>query len=391
MSIVGVAVFRSLEAALNMIPELISEFFDSWISMKRIEKYLNGPEMTRIVDDGPQVAFENATIAWPVDDEVDEADRFVLRNISLEFPTGELSVISGKTGSGKSLILSAIIGEADLLAGKVFAPAAPSLEERFDQNANRGNWIIPSAKAYVAQVPWIENATLRENVLFGLPYDEERYNATIDACALRKDLEILTDGDKTELGTNGVNLSGGQKWRVTLARAIYSRAGILVLDDIFSAVDAHVGRHIYEQCLTGELSRGRTRILVTHHVGLCQPKTKFLVELGDGTVQHAGYVDELKQDGTLDLITKHEEAQAKREDEEAEDLAEDADGDGEPLAKVPSKAKTPRQFVEEEHREKGSVKLNVYKVYIESSGGLFLWAFGISMFMISTALSIGKC
>src|SRR6185436_16738598 len=108
--------------------------------------------------------------------------------------------------------------------------------------------------------PWIENASLKDNILFGLPLLPERYEAVLDACALKQDLEILEDGDQTEIGANGINLSGGQRWRVTLARALYSRAGILVMDDIFSAVDAHVGRWIFEKALTGELSDGRTRV-----------------------------------------------------------------------------------------------------------------------------------
>ncbi len=104
---------------------------------------------------------------------------------------------------------------------------------RHDSKANKGNWIIPEAIAYVAQIPWIENASIKDNIVFGLPYLEDRYKKTIEVCALKKDLEMLSDGENTEIGANGINLSGGQKWRVTLARAIYSRAGILVMDDIF--------------------------------------------------------------------------------------------------------------------------------------------------------------
>ena len=115
-------------------------------------------------------------------------------------------------------------------------------------------------------------------------------------------MEILADGEMTEIGANGVNLSGGQRWRVTLARALYSRAGILVLDDIFGAVDVHVGRWIFENALTGELGQGRTRILATHHPALCISRANFAVVLGHGTVEHAAQIEDLKKSGTITNI-----------------------------------------------------------------------------------------
>ncbi|OHE96667.1 ABC transporter [Colletotrichum orchidophilum] len=400
VAFVSIGVFKNLEVTLAVLPELITDVIDANISVKRMQDYLNGPEKTKTVTEGSDVAFQNATIAWPVDDEVKDEDRFILRNIDVTFPAGELSVISGKTGTGKSLMLAAVLGESDLLSGTIYAPKPPSINERNDDKANRGNWIIPSSISFVGQIPWIENATLRSNILFGLPFDEERYNQTIEACALKKDLEMLSDGDKTELGANGINLSGGQKWRLTLARAIYSRAGILVLDDIFSAVDAHVGRHIYEKCLTGDLCQGRTRILVTHHVALCEPRTKFIVELGDGTVQHSGFLSELTEDGTLQMIKSHEQSSQEIADEEAtavnSEQASDIDvpevaelnGDGGVLKKVPSKAA--RAFVEDEAREKGSIKKHVYAAYLSQSGGLPWWGFGFLLFVIYQFIVIGR-
>ncbi|KAK7459859.1 hypothetical protein CaCOL14_009182 [Colletotrichum acutatum] len=400
VAFVSIGVFKNLEVTLAVLPELITDVIDANISVKRMQDYLNGPEKTKTVTEGPDVAFENATIAWPVDDETKDEDRFILRNVDVTFPAGELSVISGKTGTGKSLMLAAVLGESDLLSGTIYAPKPPSIKERNDDKANRGNWIIPSGISFVGQIPWIENATLKSNILFGLPFDEERYNQTIEACALKKDLEMLADGDRTELGANGINLSGGQKWRLTLARAIYSRAGILVLDDIFSAVDAHVGRHIYEKCLTGDLCQGRTRILVTHHVALCEPRTKFIVELGDGTVQHSGFLSELTEDGTLQMIKSHEQTSQEIADEEAtavnSEEASDVEipevaelnGDGGILKKVPSKAA--RAFVEDEAREKGSIKKHVYAAYLSQSGGLPWWGFGFLLFVIYQFVVIGR-
>lgn len=123
--------------------------------------------------------------------------------------------------------------EADNLSGRVEAPRLPDSHERHDHKANKGDWIIDAAVAFVAQIPWIENASIKNNILFGLPFDTGRYRKVLSCCALEKDLEMLTDADETDIGANGINLSGGQKWRIGFARALYSRAGILILDDIF--------------------------------------------------------------------------------------------------------------------------------------------------------------
>lgn len=400
VAFVSLGVFRALEVTLSIIPELTTDVLDAWTSVKRIEEYLNSPEIEKTAKESDEVTFDGASIAWPADEKLDDDERFVLRDVTVTFPKGELSVISGKTGTGKSLMLASILGEVDILSGSISLPKPPAVEDRKDSKATRSNWIIPEAIAYVAQIPWIENASIRDNIEFGLPHDEERYQKTLQVCALKKDLEMLSDGERTEIGANGINLSGGQKWRVTLARAIYSRAGILVFDDIFSAVDAHVGRHIFEECLTGELATGRTRILVTHHVALCQDKTKYLVELGDGKVLHAGLLSELENDGTLDLIKSHEQTDEEiREDENAtavnsyepsdEDSEDEANGNT--LKKILSKQDNdPRKFVEDEKREQGAIKTHVYGVYLKDSGGFWFWGMCVSIFLLNQALALGR-
>lgn len=400
VAFVSLGVFRALEVTLSVVPELTTDALDAWTSIKRIEEYLNSPEIEDVAKDGDEVTFDNATIAWPASEKLDDEERFILRDVTVTFPKGELSVISGKTGAGKSLMLAAILGEVDILSGSIALPKPPAPKDRKDSKATKDNWIIPGSVAYVAQIPWIENASIRENIEFGLPHDEERYEKTIDVCALRKDLEMLSDGEKTEIGANGINLSGGQKWRVTLARAIYSRAGILVFDDIFSAVDAHVGRHIFEQCLTGELAVGRTRILVTHHVALCQSKTKYLVELADGRVQNAGLLSDLAHDGTLDLIKSHTQTEEEiREDENAtavnshepsDDGTDQNGADGDTLKKVMSKQPETRKFVEEEKREKGAIKTHVYGVYLKDSGGFIFWTICFTFFIVNQGLALGR-
>lgn len=227
----SLSVFDSLQMALAVIPELVSDGLEAYVSVNRINEYLGAPEKEAKILSSPAIIFQDASIAWPSD--VEDDDRFVLRHIDVEFPKHELSVISGATGSGKSLLLASLIGEADQLSGSVSRPDPPLATDRYDYMANKSDWILNSAIAFVAQIPWIENATIRDNILFGLPFDKGRYKKVLHSCALQKDLDIMPDGDQTDIGANGINLSGGQRWRVSFARALYSRAEILVLDDVF--------------------------------------------------------------------------------------------------------------------------------------------------------------
>lgn len=392
----ALSIFKSLDSALGTLPDILANAFDTLVSLRRIETYLKGPEMKKVLTDGSDITFENAAIAWPVDtDNVRDEDRFILGGLNLTFPRGELSVISGKTGTGKSLILSALIGEADILEGKIMMPAAPTALDCHDPRAHPENWILPGGIAFVAQTPWLEGASLRDNILFGLPLIESRYEEVLRACALKKDLEILTDGDKTELGANGINLSGGQKWRVSLARAIYSRAEILILDDIFSAVDAHVGRQIFDKCLGGDICKGRTRILVTHHTGLVGPMTKFFLELGDGRVLRAGLVSGSEEQGATRQVSSDEPQARQTETEEAAvsptvmnsetvslvEPREDTDIVSTDLlhrgtistSQETQKTQGPKKFVQDETRERGMVKMRIYTSYTKDCGGWPFW------------------
>jgi ABC-type multidrug transport system fused ATPase/permease subunit len=415
-----VSILSQIEGTLAFLPELTTNMIDAYVSLKRIGDYLNGPERSQVTIDGEDITFNNASISWP--SEEDDKEVFTLRDMNIAFPKGELSVISGKTGSGKSLLLAALLGEVELLEGTITLPTAPGISERRDDKANKGNWILPNALAFVSQQPWIENGTFKNNILFGLPLDEQRYRQVVTACALDKDLEILTDADSTEIGANGINLSGGQRWRVTLARALYSRAGILVMDDIFSAVDAHVGKHIFENALTGELCKNRTRILVTHHVSLCAPKTTYEVHLGDGTVDYAGPVDEMNRAGELEVIMDEEEDEM--DDSAATRLAaiqnkttssgrrfsRSSQSNGLALRKTRtlshSSARSdfiddsprveadvkdaPKKFVEEEKRETGWIKFSVYRAYLDACGGIPFWFVVALAFGGFEALLLGR-
>ncbi len=160
MAFTAIGVFSNLEVTLAAIPELTTYLIDAYISVTRIEKYLNAPEITKNTVDSPNISFDNASIAWPSDEEKEGDDlRYVLRNINISFPKNELSVVSGKTGTGKSLLLAAILGEVDMLSGKINVPRAPHTRDRYDSLATKENWIIPSAIAFVAQIPWIVSSS----------------------------------------------------------------------------------------------------------------------------------------------------------------------------------------------------------------------------------------
>lgn len=404
----AISVFGSLETALASLPDALSRGFEAKVSADRIDQYMASSERKVSTSAVDAVTFDNAKIAWPVEGcengrsnrgVCEKKDRFVLHHLNLCFPSKCLSVIAGKTASGKSLLLASIIGECDVLAGEVRVPCSPPLENRSDLQAIPDNWIIDSAVAYVAQNPWIENANIKDNILFGLPYDHSRYKRVLSACRLEADLLILPDGDWTEIGANGVNLSGGQRWRVCFARALYSRAGILVLDDIFSALDAHTGRYVYEHGLTGELGQNRTRILVTHHISLCFPRADFCVLLGGGFMEYAGPVEMLIRNKSLtDIGSQLQDTDSRnsvaRKDEDLFEIQV-------PLPSKPMVAPasgpsallntfTPKKLSEEEKRTTGSVSLSVYTTYLTKGKQVPLWILALIIFVAYTGLFVWR-
>ncbi|KAL4876553.1 P-loop containing nucleoside triphosphate hydrolase protein [Aspergillus karnatakaensis] len=371
----ALSLFENLQATLTNLPEVFTDLLDARVSLRRISRFLG---LEDHVDDrvkGDEITFCDATISWSSSASDQTEERFELRDLNLSFPSRQLSIISGRSGAGKSLLLQMLIGEADVVEGSVIIPRADDAKDGLLPSG----WLVDGMVAYVSQDPWIENATIRDAILFGLPFDQGRYEDVIHACALTPDLKIFPDGDKTDIGSNGINLSGGQKWRLALARALYSRARILIFDDIFSAVDSHVGRHLYENALTGKLAEGRTRILATHHVKMCLDGAAYLVKLDNGRVVQA---KTLQGSANVDGID-----------------TEDSTGTTNSRAPSPSRTtQTTRResvskaakFYEEEKRETGFVKAMVYKRYMAASGGHLRWLTIGILFILAVFFYLGS-
>lgn len=236
----------------------------AWVSLKRLNKFLNSKELdpTNVSHNSSEYSLliKNGNFSWG-------GDEITLKNINLSVSEGILLAVVGAVGSGKSSLISALLGEMEKHSGNV----------NVDGNI-----------AYVSQLPWIQNATLMDNILFGRKLNKEKYEKVIFACALTPDLAMLPAGDQTEIGEKGINLSGGQKQRVALARAVYSDAHIYILDDPLSAVDSHVGKHIFDN-LIGEngMLKNKTRFLVTHAISYL-PKVDEIYVMKNGEISESG-------------------------------------------------------------------------------------------------------
>ncbi|NXM50901.1 MRP1 protein, partial [Gymnorhina tibicen] len=277
---VSLALFNILRFPLNMLPMVISSIVEASVSLKRLRVFLSHEELDPdSIVRGPIkeaegcIVVKNATFSWA------KTDPPLLNSINFTVPEGSLVAVVGQVGCGKSSLLSALLGEMDKKEGYV---------------------VVKGSVAYVPQQAWVQNATLEDNIIFGREMSESRYKRVIEACALLPDVEILPSGDKTEIGEKGVNLSGGQKQRVSLARAVYCNADVYLLDDPLSAVDAHVGKHIFEKVIGPKgILKNKTRVLVTHAVNYL-PQMDTILVMTDGEISEMGsYQELLEQDGAF--------------------------------------------------------------------------------------------
>ena len=283
---VCIALTNIIKWPLMMFPYYLSEFTKLKLSLNRIEEFLNAEELNEnnwksCNSSSNAIEIRKAYHTWS-----DDENTRTMKDISFDVRKGSLVGVVGPVGSGKSSLLLSMLGEIQCLSGSI----------RVDGKI-----------AYVPQQPWIQNMTFRENVLFGCPFDVQKYANIIDNCALKEDLAKLANGDLAEIGGNGINISGGQKQRISLARALYSDADIYLMDDPLSAVDAKVENHIFEHAFGHKsMLRGKTRVIVTNTISHLSKMDK-IIFLKYNIVSEQGTYEELveKKGDFLAFMQEH--------------------------------------------------------------------------------------
>ncbi|KAK5999325.1 hypothetical protein QM012_005600 [Aureobasidium pullulans] len=336
-----------LQSTLGLAPLVVQDYLSARSSSRRIESFLRTRDKKDYLqsNNSGNIVFKNATFGWPTSHKPSEAaaqklsSSFELKDVNVIFPAGKMSIVHGSTGTGKTLMLAAMLGEAELSDGVIEAPCLAS----------------GSCVAFVTQTPWLRSMTIKENIVFGETFNMARYHDVLEACALVQDLKLLQHGDETLVGPQGVKVSGGQRAKISLARALYSDATIIVMDDILSGLDTHVAKHVLD-ALDGPLGAGRTRILATHQLELCMPKADYAVRVANGTAQ-AGNIERAKLNQAVfagsnkadwELVSKSS-TQIESEDFDQDRQKQDSGSTVVPIAGKASKA--------------------AYWIYVEALGG----------------------
>ncbi|AWP18241.1 putative multidrug resistance-associated protein 1-like [Scophthalmus maximus] len=364
---VSLALFNILRFPLNMLPMVISSMVQASVSMKRLRVFLSheelqedGVEHKAVAGSRHSISITDGVFSWC------KTESPTLKRLNVCIPEGSLVAVVGHVGSGKSSLLSALLGEMDKLEGTV---------------------AIKGLVAYVPQQAWIQNATLRDNIVFGQEWREAWYQGVVEACALQPDLEMLPAGDETEIGEKGVNLSGGQKQRVSLARAVYCDRAVYLLDDPLSAVDAHVGKHIFDQVIGQQgLLKDKTRVLVTHGLSYL-PQVDLILVMVEGEVTEMGsYQQLMATEGAFSEFVRTYAAVDHTHNNESPELengcatalvgsspdvtsvSKQSQGDKE----VSKKAKNPEvgKLTEADKASTGRVNLSVFWAYLKAIGVL---------------------
>mmetsp|Transcript_6430 Transcript_6430/g.9093 ORF Transcript_6430/g.9093 Transcript_6430/m.9093 type:complete len:1412 (+) Transcript_6430:44-4279(+) len=418
--------FDQLRFPLLFYPMALAQYAQAQVSIERISRFLGMAEVQLVARknvpegiSGGEIKVENAEIYWsdpsiPIDKKTDddsfldgsshsstknasgEADltstdddeslssqsqnfpKAVLKDINLRVAPGELCAVIGRVGSGKSTLCSAILNETILADG--------------------GNVSIDGSIAYAAQSPWILNASLRENILFGLPMDEDKYNEVLSICQLSHDLLMLEDGDMTEIGERGINLSGGQKQRVSVARAAYADADVIILDDPLSALDPEVGKKLFDECIVAFL-KGKTRLLVTNQLQ-CLEHCDTVVALGKGhIIEQGGYQELMETGGEVQRILNNLKEPSEKKNSSSGGVTsdkkapEEAVGEIEKISEVKKENETTKDvkggnLTTEEERNVGAVKLSIYKKYLQAGGGYWRFTALFSVFILCSAITL---
>ena len=397
----AMSLFMLLRYPLDQLGDMIAHVQESKVSIDRIEEFLMEEETEKFEQLGLDNVDENgrrvigfrddATFIWGGKNVVsdDGSMAFRLLDLNVDFKIGELNVITGPTGSGKTSLLMALLGEMTIMKGRVFLPGGRSREDvRVDPETG-----LAETCAYVAQQAWLVNGSIKENILFSAPLDEKRYKDVIVVCALERDLEILDNGDETLVGEKGITLSGGQKQRISLARAVYSNSKHLLLDDCLSAVDSHTAQWIFNNCIMGPLMMNRTCIMVTHNIPLCVPAAHFVVTMNNGRVATQGSPKELiaagkfgddirpSRPGSVHAASRVPSRVPSSVGEEETLVNSEASTDGNAAKSNGAKKGVVKDAMVEE-KAVGAVKWAVMKIYLLSMGQWGFWILAAVVFTL---------
>ncbi|GFY83440.1 multidrug resistance-associated protein 14 [Actinidia rufa] len=353
-----VATLRLVQDPIRSIPDVIGVVIQAKVAFSRIVNFLEAPELENanirkkcnMEMESHNIFIRSANFSWEAN-----PSKPTLRNVNLEIRPGEKLAICGEVGSGKSTLLAAILGEV------------PNI---------RGTIQVYGNIAYVSQSAWIQTGSIRDNILFGSALDNERYQETLEKCSLVKDLELLPYKDLTEIGERGVNLSGGQKQRIQLARALYQDADIYLLDDPFSAVDAHTATSLFNEYVMGALST-KTVLLVTHQVDFL-PAFDSVLLMSDGEILDASPYHQLLASSRelQDLVNAHKETAGSERPAEVSSSQKRAISAKEirnTYIENNSKTSGGDQLIKQEEREVGDTGFRPYVQYLsQNKGYLFL-------------------
>jgi ABC-type multidrug transport system fused ATPase/permease subunit len=394
--------------------ESITFWLGAQVSLIRIDNFLKEQETKKFTQlsqsDASVIQFESATLAWPASKSPETSAEesipltelpFKLQSLQLDFKKDMLNVVCGPTSSGKTSLLLALLGEMDLIGGRVLFP-------REVAGVGSATWQISmdsfsETTAYCPQEPWIMNRSIRSNILMGLPFDGVRYQEVLHAVSLLRDLAALDDGDQTFAGDNGSKLSGGQNHRVALARALYSPSRYVLLDDCLSALDSTTATHVFFHAIIGPLMRGRTCIFATHNTQLAIPHSQQVVILCSGRVKAQGTGEQLVSAGFLDadiMKNKIEPPLPASRVETSVDSTNHVPGipgaspslkslDRESLSVV-SYAEAPKsKFDFTETKAEGAVSWSITHIYLSALGSKWYWILVLLGFAVQQLASLG--
>ncbi|XP_076270121.1 ATP-binding cassette subfamily C member 4-like isoform X2 [Rhynchophorus ferrugineus] len=348
--------FNILQLAMAIIyPMAVSQSAETWVAIKRLEKVLvleekEEPKIEKVVENTIRLSDINAE--WV-------PNTPVLKNLNLMVPEGKLCAVIGPVGAGKSSLLQLLLSELQPTAGTVE---------------------IGGSISYACQEPWLFVASVRKNILFGKPYVSTLYSKVAEVCALQADFKQFPYGDKTMVGERGVSLSGGQRARINLARAIYRQADIYLLDDPLSAVDTHVGKHLFEKCIVNYL-RGKTRVLVTHQLQYLK-KADVILVINEGRIEAQGTYDELLNSSVdfTKLLAAADETQEEKEKggDEAEEAVRRR------MSTLSTSSTIEQTIKEDDAEEMGSCEGSTpFKDYFKAVGSICLLITVVMFFVMS--------